>query len=116
MVGKLRRQMPMGVIVLGSDHDAARFLVETMHNARPLDAADAGKARAAMMDQRVDERSRPVAGPRMNDKPGGLRDHDQIVVLVKNLQRNILALRLRIFRVGMSMTTSSPAGSSSSAL
>jgi hypothetical protein len=68
VVGELVGEMAMGDIVLGGHHDAAGILVEPVNDAGALDAADAGKACAAMVDQRVDQRTGPVAGARMNDE------------------------------------------------
>src|SRR3546814_13333012 len=44
------------------------------------DAANAGQAVAAMMDQRIDQCSGPVAGARVADKAGGLDDDDDVAV------------------------------------
>src|SRR6185437_9017363 len=41
MVGELRCERVMGLIGLGDDHEPARVLVETMHDAGPRHAADA---------------------------------------------------------------------------
>ena len=41
MVGEGVRQRPMGGVGLGDHHDAAGVLVEAVHDARPLDPADA---------------------------------------------------------------------------
>src|SRR3546814_3281093 len=62
------------------------------------DAANAGQAVAAMMDQRIDQCSGPVAGARVDDKAGGLDDDDDVAVLIENLQGDVLALRLRVLR------------------
>ena len=61
---------------LGDDQQAARVLVEAVHDARPRHAADAREARAAMGDQRVDERAGRIAGAGMHDEPGRLVDDD----------------------------------------
>ena len=61
----------------------------------PLDPANAGKRIAAMMDQRIDQRAGPVAGAGMHDEPHRLVDHDQLVVLIEDVERDIFALRLR---------------------
>ena len=90
----------MGAVGLGDDHDAGRVLVEAVDDAGPLDAADARQAVAAMVDQRVDQRAGPVAGARMDDQPGRLVDDDQVVVLVENVERDVLALRLGRLRLG----------------
>ena len=70
VIGELRGQRFMRAVVLGHHHQPGGVLVEPVHDAGPLDAADAGKARAAMGDQRVDQRAGLVAGGR--DAPRGL--------------------------------------------
>ena len=52
----------MGGVVLGHHHHAGGILVEAVDDAGALHPANARKRVAAMMDQRVDQRSRPVAG------------------------------------------------------
>ena len=54
----------MGAVVLGDDQQAAGVLVEPVDDARPLHAADARQAVAAMGDQRVDQRAGLMAGGR----------------------------------------------------
>ena len=44
VVGELRGEALMGEVVLGDDEEPGRVLVEPMHDARPLHAADAGEA------------------------------------------------------------------------
>ncbi|MND98607.1 hypothetical protein D3C80_909670 [compost metagenome] len=51
-----------------------------------------------MVDEGVDQRSRPVAGARMHDEPGGLDEHDQVFILIFHVERNVLALGFRVFR------------------
>ncbi len=63
------------------------------------DAADAGETRAAMGDQRVDERAVRMAGARMHDEAGRLVDDDQRVVLVENVERDGFAFGLRRHRL-----------------
>ena len=90
-VGELRRQCTVRLIGLGHHHQPAGVLVEAVHDAGPLDAADAGQAVAAMRDQRVDQRALGVAGGGMHDQAGRLVDHDERVVLVNNIERDIFA-------------------------
>ena len=49
---------------------------------------------AAMGDQRVDQRAVGIARRRMHDEPRRLVDDDEVLVLVDDVERNILALRL----------------------
>ena len=60
----------------------------------PPDAADPGEARAAMRQERVDERPLRVAGRRMHDHPRRLVDDDQVRVLEADVERDRLRLRL----------------------
>ena len=59
-------------VCLGDRHHPAGSLVETVDEPRPLAPPDAGKTAVLEMKQeRVDERSAPMAGGRMNDDPRG---------------------------------------------
>ena len=91
LVGELGGERAVGGVGLGHHHQAAGVLVEPVHDARPLDAADAGEAVAAMGDQRVDQRAGGVAGGRMHHQPGWLVDDDEVVVLVDDVERDRLA-------------------------
>src|SRR5262249_36574349 len=70
--GELATERAMGALGLRHHHEAAGVLVESMHDAGALDAADPDEARAAMGDERVGERAGPVAGGGMHDEPGRL--------------------------------------------
>ena len=64
VIGELRRERLMGEVVLGHHEQARGVLVEPVHDARPLHAADAREALPAMGDQRIDQRAGIVAGGR----------------------------------------------------
>ena len=83
----------MGRLGLGRDHEAARVLVQAVHDARPLDPADAPQAVAAMGDERVDHGPVGIAGARMHDHAGRLVEHDQMLVLEPDIQGDRLGLR-----------------------
>ena len=95
MVGELRGQRLVGAVVLRHHHQAGGVLVEPVHDAGTADAADAGKAGAAMGDQRIHQRAGLVAGGRMHDQALRLVDDDDVVVLEDDIERDILALGLR---------------------
>jgi hypothetical protein len=82
-------------VVLGDHQQAGSVLVEPVHDARPLDPADAGKAFAAMSDQRVNQGPRFMPRAGMHHQAIRLVDDDQVVVLIDDIKRDILALRLR---------------------
>ena len=98
MVGELLGESPMRPVVLGGDEKAGRVLVEPVHDARPLHAADARQAVAAMVDQRVDQRAGGVARTRMHNKSRRLVDDDQLVVLVEDVEGDGFPSRFRDLR------------------
>ena len=57
-------------------------------------------AAAAMVEQRVDQRAVEIARGGMDDQPGGLVDHDQMLVLEHDDERDILRFVVRGRRVG----------------
>src|SRR6185312_16762960 len=65
--GEVGRELGLRLLVLGDDHQSGGVLVEPMDDTRPLHAADAGEARAAMGKKRVDESAVGIAGRGMND-------------------------------------------------
>ncbi len=86
MGGELVAQRLMRRVVLGDDEEAGRSLVEPMHDAGALDAADAGKAVAAMGDERVDQRAARVSGARMHDEVRRLVDDDDVAIFVNHVE------------------------------
>ena len=99
VIGELRGEAVVRRVVLGDDQEPGRVLVEPVHDARPPDAADPGKAFAAMRDQRVDQRAGLVPGAGMHDEPGRLVDDDEVVVLEDDVERDRLGLRLSRLRL-----------------
>ena len=100
VVGEQVRQPPMRRVGLGDHQQPRRVLVQPMHDPRPLDPADARQRRAAMADQRIDQRAAGVAGSRVGDEPRGLVDDHEVAVLVDDVERNILARRRRLHKLG----------------
>ena len=84
----------VGLFRAGDDEQAGGVSVEPVDDPRPILLS----ARRAA-DEAVDERAAPVAGSRMDDDPGRLVDHEQMLVLVGNPEIDLFALeRLRRFR------------------
>jgi hypothetical protein len=61
-----------------------------MYNPGALNAANPGKASAAMIEQSIDQRAVGMSGRRMHDHAPGFVDHDDVRVLIYNVKRNIL--------------------------
>ena len=98
VIGELGGERAMGAVGLGDDHQAGRVLVEAVDDAGPAHAADAGQARAAMGDQRVDQGAGAVARRGMDDEAARLVDDDDVVVLVDDDERDRLRAGLRGLR------------------
>ena len=69
------------------DEQAGGVAVEPVDDPGPVRRVAAGEA----ADQPVDERPRRVARRRVHDDPRRLVDHEQVLVLVGDTQRNVLA-------------------------
>ena len=97
--GEQLRQRLVGGVVLGHHHDPRGVLVEPMDDARPAHAADARQAVAAMGQQGVDQGVVGIAGRGMDDQPGRLVQHQQVGILVEDIEVDRLGLGLR--RLGL---------------
>jgi hypothetical protein len=100
MVGELARQAFMGDVGLGDHQQPRCILVDAVDDARSGDPADPRQARAAMVEQRVDQSPVEISRRRVNDQPGGLVDHEQMFVFEHDPQRDILRLIMRRRRIG----------------
>ena len=87
---ELPRQFLVRGVVLGHDHHAGRAAIEAVHDARAHLAANAAQV-GKMMQQRVHERPRAVAGGGMDHHAGGLVHHGQILVLIQDVDGQRLA-------------------------
>ena len=76
----------MGGRVLGRQHDAARHFVQAMDDAGPFRVP--GFQGSQVMEQRVDERARAHAGPGVTYEAGRLVEHDQVIVLEQDVERD----------------------------
>ena len=90
VVGKLRSERLMRRVVLGGNDQTARVAVDAVHDARAQRAADAGKACAAVVEQRVDERAVRMPRRGVHDQSRRLIDNDHVLVLVYDVKRDIL--------------------------
>ena len=79
-------QTLMGKIVFGNDQQAAGVLIDPMDNPRPDHAVDPRKGIAAVRQQRVDQRSTRMSGCRMHHHSLGLIDHQQVRILITDIQ------------------------------
>ena len=81
-----------------------------MYDAGADRAADAGQLPGTVVEQCIDEGAVRVAGGRVNHHALRLVDHQQVIILVHNIKRNVLGLRLNGLRVGQCHTVNSTGG------
>ena len=94
-LGELARQLFVRLVVLGDDHQPRRALVQPVHDAGPLLAADAAEI-VHVVEQRVDERAAGMSRRRMHHHPRRLVDDDEIVILIEDGERQRFGLRRRV--------------------
>ncbi len=83
---ELTDKVGLGFKSLGHHQQATGVLVEPMHDACTGQNAETG----AVMQQRIEQRARPVATTGVDNEPHRLVDDKQRVVLVEDVQRNVL--------------------------
>ena len=92
-IGELLHEVGLRLDRLGDHQQAARVLVQAVHDAGARHAGERRRVR----EQRVEQRAVRLAGAGMHDQAGGLVDDDERRILVHDLERH--ALRLRRGRV-----------------
>src|ERR1700730_17564356 len=84
---ELLRQAAMRFVVFGDDQTPARVFIETADNYRPFFSAHSGK-RTTMTKQGVDQSVLRMTGSRMQNQAGRFVQHEQVIVLKKNFERD----------------------------
>ena len=74
---------------LGDNHQAARILVEAVHDAGARDVVQLRQ----VVQQGVEQGAAPVAVARMDDESGRLVEDEQRLVLIDDIERNVLGRR-----------------------
>ncbi len=87
--GELIGERTVGLLGFRDDKTSRGLLVEAVDDSRPLRASDDFYAHAVVKEA-VGEGAFAVASARVDDEPCGFVDHQEVVVLEKNSQRNIL--------------------------
>ena len=82
-------------VILRTEHEPTRIAVQTVHDARAVIALNVSKILAPIVvDQRIGKRSSWVSRRRMADESWLLVNHEQIVIFVVDLKRNIFGLKV----------------------
>ena len=95
VVEELAGQVDLGGVGLGHDQQAGSVLVDAVdQQAHPFVVVFRIGRAAQVPGQRVDQRAAVVAVAGMDHQAGGLVDHQEVVVLIDNVERNRLGLDL----------------------
>ena len=86
-------QGAVALVVLCADQQAAGVLVDAVDNALPLHTVAGGELSLAVKEQGVDQRPLLVARAGVHHHVFGFVDHQQMLVLVDDVQRDLLRLR-----------------------
>jgi hypothetical protein len=86
---QLPHQIGLRLERLGDHHQAAGVLVQAMHDAGPRHLVELRD----VVQERIEQGAAPVAAARVNDQACRLVDHQQAIVLMDHLQRDILRRR-----------------------
>ena len=98
VVKKLSRQWRHGLFCFGNHQQARSILVNPMNQTWAAYIAFHFRQVLKMIHQPIHQGSRPIAMSRVNDHPWRLIDHQQIRILIDNVQMNILRNHLGITR------------------
>lgn len=85
-LGQRFDQTTMCTAAGGHHHDAARFLVQPVHDACARQLSEF----RSMGKQRIHQRPIWIARARMNDEPGGFGQDDDVLILVQDIERDRL--------------------------
>ena len=95
MVEKLLRQRRVDEIVLRNNEEPRSALVEPVDDPRPGLLAGRRKLIAAMMEERMNERSGIIGVGGMGYHPRGLVHHEQGVVFEEDVKRDVFGQKIR---------------------
>ena len=99
VVLELGGELLVGIVVFRRDDEAGGVPVNAVDDTRPQFPADAGEGVPAVVEQGVDQRAVRVAGGRVDHQALGLVHHDDILILVDDVQRDVLGHHVHRFRV-----------------
>jgi hypothetical protein len=84
---ELRLQEAIGLLMLGDEQHPGGLLVQAVHQARPQHPSDPLQIRTMSQDG-VDQGAGGMPRPGMHDHPGRLVDHQDVGVLIEDVQRD----------------------------
>ena len=86
----------MSAVVFGNDKQSAGVFVDAMNNAGTMLAVNAGKAFTAVKHKRIHKRAGPVSDCRMHDHAARFIHHNDILILIDDIERNIFGCKVNL--------------------
>ena len=96
LLEELTREMRLRLGALGHDEQPARILVDAVHEPQAWILGVVVRVILEVIGQGIDQCPRIVAMPGMDDEARGLIDHQEVFVLVDDVQRDILGDDLQL--------------------
>ena len=96
----LFRKSEVSRVIFRNYQQPARVFIDPVDDSWMDHAVDSGKTFAAVIQQRVHESSVVVSVSGVNHHSFRLVDHEQIVIFIHDIKRNIFGLRIERLRVG----------------
>ena len=87
---ELAAEFPVGGVVFGGDEQTGGFAVKPMDDSGSVGCASGGESAFAMMQEGGREGSGRAAGSGMDVHAGGLVDHEDVLVLMEDIEGKIL--------------------------
>ena len=88
----------MRPVIFAGNHHTCRVPIDAVYNSRPKNPVDARQAVFTVVQEGIDQCSAGMPGCRVNHHTLGLVDYDDILVFIKNVERNIF--RKHLCRLG----------------
>lgn len=99
-VRKLCGEPLMSKVILGSDQQARGIFIDPVNDTRTFLSADTGERITAMPQQGIYQSAVRMSWGRVYNKPPGLVNYNQILILVDDIKRDVLSNKGRFLKRG----------------
>ena len=90
----------MRLVILADEERSGRIHIDPVHDPGTHDPVDAGQLIPAVIHNRIDKRMLIMSRRRMDNHSLRLIDHKDVIVFIKDIQRDIFRTDVRDFRFG----------------
>ena len=89
---------PVRLVILADEERSGRIHIDPVHDPGTHDPVDAGQLIPAVIHNRIDKRMLIMSRRRMDNHSLRLIDHKDVIVFIKDIQRDIFRTDVRDFR------------------